>query len=352
MTTVPSTTLRGSVGYGWGHRPLRRRLAAVVGGFGALVLIVAALAPLVGSTPISLARVFDRSIPFVDNPDAQIFFLARLPRVMAAMVVGAALATSGVVLQAMFRNPLAAPETLGVSAGAALGAILTIVLGLDVAIGPISPVPLASLAGALSAATAVYLLASAPRRPLSTAVLLLAGVTLNAFISAMILFVQYLSDFTQSFRALRWMIGDLDVGNYVSVLAALPLVAVAFGLAAMIAAPLNLLTLGGDVAATRGVNVVRTHRLAFLTASLATSAAVSLAGPVAFVGIVVPHLVRLIVGVDNRIVLPAAALFGAAFLVGCDLVARTVMSPIEIPVGIVTALIGGPFFLWLLVRNA
>jgi iron complex transport system permease protein len=351
MTRESSKDANGPTAHDWDHRPLRSRLMITVGGFGTLALAVAVLAPLVGSTPIDFARVFDRSIPFVDNADAQIFFLARLPRVLAAMVVGSALATSGVVLQAMFRNPLAAPETLGVSAGAALGAILAIVLGFTVTVGPFSPVPIASLAGALGAATAVYLLASAPRRPLSTAVLLLAGVTLNAFISALILFVQYLSDFTQSFRALRWMIGDLDVGNYVPILASLPLVVVAFAMAAMISAPLNLLTLGGDVAATRGVNVVRTHRLAFLTASLATSAAVSLAGPVAFIGIVVPHLVRLIVGVDNRVVLPAAALFGAAFLVGCDLVARTVMPATEIPVGIVTALVGGPFFLWLLVRK-
>src|SRR5262249_35039308 len=163
--------------------------------------------------------------------------------------------------------------------------------------GPFSPVPLASLAGALSAVAVVYMLASAPRRPLSTAVLLLSGVTLNAFISAVILFVQYLSDFTQSFRAIRWLIGDLDVGTFVPVLGALPLLIVSFALATYLAPSLNLLTLGGDIAATRGVPVERVQRLAFFGASLATSTAVSLAGPVAFVGIVVPHLVRLIVGV-------------------------------------------------------
>jgi iron complex transport system permease protein len=329
-----------------------RRLATTIAGFGLLALAAIALAPLVGSTSIDLARAFDTSIPFADNAHAQIFFLARLPRVMAGAVVGAALATAGVTLQALFRNPLAAPETLGVSAGAALGAILAITFGFTATLGPFSPVPLASLSGALSAATLVYMLASAPRRPLSTAVLLLAGVTLNAFISAIIVFIQYISDFAESFRAIRWLIGDLDVGAYVPVLGALPLLFISFALAAYLAAPLNLLTLGGDVAATRGVNVPRVQRLAFIGASLATSTAVSLAGPVAFVGIVVPHLVRLMVGVDTRIVLPSAALFGASFLVLCDVVARTVMSPVELPVGIVTALVGGPFFLWLLVRKA
>jgi iron complex transport system permease protein len=195
------------------------------------------------------------------------------------------------------------------------------------------------------------MLASAPRRPLSTAVLLLAGVTLNAFISAVIMFVQYMADFTQSFRVLRWLVGDLDIGSYPPIVAALPLLAVALAVAAAIASRLNLLSVGAAAASARGVDVERTQRLAFVSASLATSTAVSLAGPVAFVGIVVPHLVRLMVGVDHRIVLPAAVLFGASFLVACDLVARTILAPIEVPVGIVTAVIGGPFFLWLLIRR-
>jgi iron complex transport system permease protein len=330
---------------------IQARLTRTLLMFGVLLLVTVATAPLVGSTRISLARAFDRSLPFVDNVDAQIFFIARMPRVLAAVVVGAALATAGVVLQALFRNPLAAPETLGVSSGAALGAILAITLGWGLTVGPFSPVPLASLAGALAAAIVVYLLASAPRRPLSTAVLLLAGVTLNAFISAVILFVQYMADFTQSFRVLRWLVGDLDIGGYPPILAAIPLLVLALTVAGIIAARLNLLSVGTTAAATRGVDVERTQRLAFASAALATSTAVSLAGPVAFVGIVVPHLVRLMVGVDHRVVLPAAVLFGAAFLVLCDLIARTILAPVEIPVGIVTAVIGGPFFLWLLIRK-
>jgi iron complex transport system permease protein len=336
---------------GAGMSSVRARLARTLLLFGAFLLATVVVAPLLGSTTISLTRAFDRSLPFVDNVDAQIFFLARMPRVLAAVVVGSSLAAAGVVLQALFRNPLAAPETLGVSAGAALGAILAITAGSGVGFGPFSPVPLASLAGALGAAALVYLLASAPRRPLSTAVLLLAGVTLNAFISAVIMFVQYMTDFTQSFRVLRWLVGDLDVGTYPPIVAAVPLLVAALAIAASIAAPLNLLSVGGTSAATRGVEVERTQRLAFVSASLATSTAVSLAGPVGFVGIVVPHLVRLMIGVDHRVVLPGAVLFGAAFLVLCDLLARTILAPVEIPVGIVTAAIGGPFFLWLLVRK-
>ena len=333
-------------------RPLRVRLAVTLASFGALALVTMVLAPLAGSTPISLARVFDRSIPFADNVDAQIFFVARMPRVVAAALVGAALAAAGVVFQAMLRNPLATPFTLGVSAGASLGAMLAIVLGATAAVGPLSPVPLASLLGAGIAAAIVYRLATMPGRAMSTAVLLLAGVTLNSFFSALIMFVQYIADFAQVYRAMRWVMGDLDVGGFQPIVAALPFITLAFVMFAFLPSSLNLLSVDADAAATRGVDVARTPRLAFVSASLATAGAVSLAGPIGFVGIVVPHLVRLLVGVDHRIVLPASALFGAAFLVGCDLVARTVMAPIEVPVGVVTAMLGGPFFLWLLVRRS
>ena len=333
-------------------RPIRTRLVLTLAGFGAVALIAIVLAPLVGSTRISLARAFDRSIPFTDNVDAQIFFVARLPRVLAGALVGAAFAAAGVVFQALLRNPLATPFTLGVSAGASLGAMLVMILGVGVSVGPFSAVPLASFAGAAVATGIVYWLATPYRRVMSTAVLLLAGVTLNSFFSALIMFVQYIADFSQAYRASRWLMGDLDVGSFDPVIAAVPLVAVAFTIFAVLPSSLNMLSLGPDAAATRGVDVVRSQRLAFFSASLATSAAVSLAGPIGFIGIVVPHLVRLLVGVDHRIVLPASALFGAAFLVFCDLAARTLLAPIEIPVGVVTAMIGGPFFLWLLVRKA
>jgi iron complex transport system permease protein len=328
------------------------RLTAVVLGYGALAVAACVLAPLVGSTHISLARAFDRSIPFADNVDAQIFFVARLPRVLTGAVVGATLATAGVVMQALLRNPLATPFTLGVSAGAALGAILVITFGATVSVGVLSPVPLASLGGALMASAIVYALATRPGRAMSTTILLLAGVTLNSFFSALILFVQYMADFSQTYRTVRWLMGDLDVGSFAPIVASLPLVVIAFAMFAGLPRALNLLSVGADSASTRGVDVGRTQRIAFLSSSLATSAAVSLAGPIGFVGIVVPHLVRLMVGVDHRLVLPASALFGAAFLVGCDLVARTALAPVEVPVGVVTAMLGGPFFLWLLVRKS
>ena len=331
---------------------IRRRITVVVLAFALFALAVMLWAPTVGSTPISLGRAFDSSIPWDENVDAQIFFVARLPRVLAGGLVGAALAAAGVVMQALLRNPLATPFTLGVSAGASLGAMLAVATQLELTVLGITSIPLASFAGSLVATAIVYALAASQRRGLSTNVLLLAGVTLNSFFSALILFVQYLADFTEALRAIRWMMGGLDIASYTPLIAALPLMVLAFIVFAMMTRTLNMLSVGSEAAAARGVNIVRAQRLAFLSASLATGAAVSLGGPIGFIGIVVPHLVRLLVGSDHRIVLPASALFGAAFLVLCDLAARMVMSPLEIPVGVVTALIGGPFFLWLLVKRS
>ena len=334
-----------------GVRDLRWRFSMVPLIFGSAAAVVCIVAPLIGPTPISLRAVFDPAIPFADNVDAQIFFIARLPRALAGALVGAALAAAGVVLQALLRNPLATPFTLGVSAGASLGAMLVIILGLPVALAGIPAIPLASFAGSLGAVSIVYALARFRARGLSTSVLLLAGVTLNSVFSAVIMFVQYLADYTQSFRAVRWLMGNLDVSSYSPIVSALPLLLVAFVAFASLPRSLNLLALGPESAAARGVDMLRAQRLAFFSASLATGAAVSLGGPIGFVGIIIPHVVRLLVGADHRVVLPASAFLGAAFLVACDVAARTLMAPLELPVGVITAILGGPFFLWLLAQK-
>ena len=278
------------------------RSSALGGADGRRVILAA---PFIGSTPIcTSARVFTRAMPFADNVDAQIFFVARLPRALAAALVGGTLAAAGVVFQGLLRNPLATPYTLGVVGRR--GARRDDRDHVWRRPGRSAASRAASLAGALLAVLVVYALASARHRGLSTTVLLLAGVTLNAFFSALILFVQYLSDFAETYRALRWLMGDLDVASYRPILAALPFVVVAFVAFAWLARPLNLLSLGAEAAATRGVNVVRAQRVAFFSASLATGAAVSVGGPIGFVGIIVPHLVRLVVGADHRLVLPAS----------------------------------------------
>ena len=332
-------------------RSLRRRLAVSLAGFGGLAVASIVLGPLVGSTSISLRRAFDLSVPFADNVDAQIFFVARLPRTLAGALVGGTLAAAGVIFQGLLRNPLATPFTLGVSSGAALGAMLAITFGWTLGSIGLPAVPVASFAGSIGAVAIVYMLSRARHGGLSTNTLLLAGVTMNAFFSALILFVQYFADFADTYRTLRWLMGDLDVSAYQPLVAALPLLVVSFALFAWLARPLNLLSLGVDSAETHGLDVRRAQRVAFFSASLATGAAVSVGGPIGFVGIIVPHIVRAMVGSDHRVVLPASVLFGAAFLVGCDILSRTLLAPVELPVGIITALIGGPFFLWLLVRR-
>ena len=335
-----------------GRSDVRRRLAVSIAAFGTLALAALLLAPLVGSTPIRLGRVFDRSMPFADNVDAQIFFVARLPRVLAAALVGAALALAGVVFQALLRNPLASPDTLGVSAGAALGAVLAITFNADFTLLGVTAVPLASFAGSIGALIIVYGLSAARRRGTSTLVLLLAGVTLTSLLSAISAFVRYLADFTETLRTVRWLMGSLDVGAFTPIAVAIVPMGIAIVGFAMLPRVLDLISMGAESAAARGVDVTRAERVALVSASLATGSAVALAGPIGFVGIVVPHLVRLLVGADHRVVLPASALFGASFLIACDLIARVALAPTEVPVGVVTALIGGPFFLWLLFRHA
>jgi iron complex transport system permease protein len=333
-------------------RSLKARVIVTYAGLGSLALLACLLAPLVGSTQISLARAFDRSMPFADNTDAQIFFIARLPRTLAAAIAGSSLAAAGAVFQALLRNPLADPFTLGISAGAALGAVLALSFGVSVGLFGLPPVLVSSFAGAGAAVAVVFGLARLRQRGLSTHVLLLAGVTLNAFFSAIILFVQYFADFTQTLRAVRWLMGDLDVSGYRPILAAVPFWVPALACFATLPRALNLLSLGPEAAAARGVDVARAQRVAFFGASVASGAAVSLGGPIGFVGIIVPHAVRLGLGADYRLVLPASALGGAAFLIGCDVVARTALAPLQIPIGVITAMLGGPFFLWLLLRKS
>jgi iron complex transport system permease protein len=177
-------------------------------------------------------------------------------------------------------------------------------------------------------------------------------VTMTAFMTALILFTQYLADFSDTFRTVRWLMGTLDVGGYALIVPVLPMTIAAFVMFGTLPRALDLISFGEQAAASRGVDVVRAERTALVSASLATGAAVAVGGPIGFIGIIVPHVVRLLVGSDHRLVLPGSILFGAAFLIACDLVARTAFAPRELPVGVITALIGGPFFLWLLVRSS
>ena len=233
----------------------------------------------------------------------------------------------------------------------ALGAVIVITFHIDTAVFGVSAVPIASFLGAAIALGIVWAMSVARRQGTSTTVLLLAGVALTAFFGALNRLVQVLGDFTDTFRSIRWMMGSLDVGSYTDVVVSFVPITAALVAVATLPRVLDLVSLGTAAAESRGVDVRRAERLALVSASVLTGSAVSLGGPIPFVGIIVPHIVRLIVGADHRVVLPAAALFGGTFLVLCDLLARTAFGAAGMPVGAVTALLGGPFFLWLLFRR-
>jgi len=324
----------------------RRRFFALVGtGLAALAAMLVA-GPLIGPSHVDLGRAFQGP----GNTDYEILFRARLPRVLLAAVVGGALATSGVVFQAILRNPLASPFTLGVSGGGALGAVLAMRLGWQGLPGGLSPLPLAAFGGALSVVLIVHALAQTHRRT-SPVTLLLAGVVLNFICSALILLLHYFADLTESFLMLRWTMGGLDVYHYGPLLNLTPFVLGGLLLLSWSARELNVLSAGDEWATSRGIDVRRLVSLEYFGASLLTGSVVAYAGPIGFVGLIVPHALRLTLGADHRLLLPLSFCFGGAFLIGCDAVARTVLAPAEIPVGVVTACAGGPFFLWLLLSR-
>ena len=307
--------------------------------------------PLIGSTKINLANALSGGIYANNNLDANILFQVRLPRILLGAVTGAALSVAGAVFQALLRNDLAAPFTLGVSSGAALGAVLAIVLNFNISILGFPMVSLFAFLGALGAIFLVFSLVRTRHGDFPTSTLLLAGVTANFFFAAMVMFIHYISDFSQSFRIIRWLMGGLDIIGYQTVLSIVPMVFLGIGILVYVSRDLNLISTGVHSAISRGVDVSLIQRAGFITASLITGTVVAITGPIGFVGLIVPHIARLIVGSDLRILIPVSMLFGASFLIICDTVARTIIAPTEIPVGIITAMLGGPFFVWLLKRK-
>jgi iron complex transport system permease protein len=274
----------------------------------------------------------------------------RLPRVLFAFIAGSGLALCGMVFQAMFHNPLATPFTLGVASGASLGAALYVYFGLSLTLLGIDGASLAAFLGALIAITFVYNI-SRLRSGFSPETLLLTGVAMSFFFSSLILFTQYLSNVTDSFRILRWLMGSLTIVGYSDILQLLPFVTVCIAIILWLSRELNLLMAGDDIALSRGVSVQKIRYILFFVTSFCIGAIVALCGPIGFIGMMVPHICRLLIGSDHRWLAPATLLFGGGFLIVCDTLARLIIAPAEIPVGIITTLLGGPFFLWLLVKS-
>jgi iron complex transport system permease protein len=290
-----------------------------------------------------------RLYALADLGDAR-FLDYRLPRVLGGALVGACLAGAGCAFQAVLRNPLAEPYALGVSSGASLAAFLAIQLGIDRSFLGQSGVGLAALVGAAATVLVVYRLARVGE-DLPPATLLLAGITIAMFCSAASMLVQYAAGFGETQRMVRWLMGGLDGLMFPTLARSVAPIATGLALLLFLARDLNALSAGGDAAASVGVEPARATGLAFATSSLLVGGAIALAGPIGFVGLVVPHALRALVGPDHRVLLPCAMLGGAALVVACDAVARIALAPAELPVGVVTALFGGPFFVYLLLRE-
>jgi iron complex transport system permease protein len=322
--------------------PVKRKIFWIL-----LAVVTAAslvLSPLVGIKMTSLFAVFT---PDSANVESQIFWSLRLPRVLTAFFAGAALAMSGLVFQTLFRNPLATESTLGATSGASFGAAVFS------RIAPTLPAVAASgtfffaFTGAILSMTMVYGVVRFKRQA-SMTVMLLAGVAVSFFFSSLILLVQSTADFYNSYKLLRWLMGGLASSSYRDVLLLVPgviLIAIAI---LYYRRELDLWLAGEDIAVSRGVETRRLRTILFILTSLVVGVVVSVCGPIGFVGLVAPHIARRLSGQAHRLLLGSSALLGGTFLVLADTLARSITAPAELPVGAITALLGGPFFLWIL----
>ena len=287
--------------------------------------------------------------------DNAVIYNIRLPRMVLGVLIGAALAVSGLLMQGLFRNPLADPGLVGVSAGAGLGAVGIIVLG-TTALAPLTAflgiyaLQLASFAGGLVTTFILYRVATRAGQT-AIATMLLAGIALGALAGAVTGVMVYVATDSQLRDLTFWGLGSLSGANWTKVMASGPIIVVALFVAAFMGRGLNALTLGEATAGHLGIPVQRFKRVVVVAVAAATGASVAVSGGIGFVGIVVPHLLRLVIGPDHRYLLPATALLGASFLLLADAISRVIVSPAELPIGIVTAAVGGPFFLWILLRK-
>lgn len=329
----------------------RRTLAANLAAYALLFLLAALLCPLAGGVAVPPVQTWLDALAGRQTTETDILLFQRVPRVLLGLLAGGSLALAGAVFQVLLRNPLAEPYTLGVTGGSAVGAVFAITVpGVWYQLGPLSTVQLFSIAGASLSLGLIYIMSRRPEGMMMNT-LLLAGVTVSVISVGFILFLRYLARPDYLVQIDRWMMGGLEVSGYAEAASILPLLLPALGVLFSCMAELNHLALGGDMASGHGVDVESVRRRAFFGGAVATAAVVSVTGPIGFVGLIVPHAVRRVSGFDHRVVLPASFLAGGAALTLCDAAARTLLAPREMPVGIITALIGGPLFIWILLKR-
>jgi iron complex transport system permease protein len=343
-------------------RKIKSRLWRHLAVAGSCALVLALVIPFIGGDLDVRQALSARPWQAATSPAATIFWQTRIPRVLAALGCGAALAMAGVVFQAALRNPLAEPYILGVSGGAALGKALVVLAATGGSTGALLGLTnLGAFLGALAPIFVLHLVGRWRRRWSSTTILL-AGVVMNVFASALLLLIQYFSDFTIVRQMFAWMLGGVDIVGYAPLAVVWPTVAVGAVLLTWCGRSLNVVTLGTVTATHLGVDVRRLMTLVLWIAALLTAVSVAVAGPIGFVGLIVPHIVRSLVSSDHRLLLPLSAVYGGITLLVCDFLGWRGLELLqragiatgqssEIPVGIITACIGGPFFLWVLFRD-
>ncbi len=314
-----------------------------------ILAVTIAACSLVGSQQISLRKALQGPGPTEPNIDYQILFEIRLPRVVLAALVGAALACAGAVLQAILRNPLAEPFILGISSGAGVGVILAVITGISWTWCGGSPVSMFAFTGAMLTICLVWLIGHLAGRSQTTH-LLLAGVVVNAFLSAVMMFLTSIAKSEHFYTTVFWLMGNITQKNTPVLLSSAIFIILFIIVLTMLGKKLNVLSLGDFDAKSLGINPARLRFTAFVLSAFVTAIAVSLSGLIGFVGLIIPHAVRFVTGPDNRKLLPVCAMIGAAFLILADTIARTIIAPSQLPVGIITALLGGPFFLLMLAR--
>ena len=327
----------------------KKLIVRIVLGLAILALAMSACS-LIGAETISLKTVFGGpQTQGKANPDYEIFVQVRVPRILLAATVGAALACSGVVFQALLRNPLADPYILGISSGAGLGAVIAVITGLNWTLWGRSPIAVFAFAGALGTVWLVWFIGRLAGK-LHVTSLLLAGVVVNAFFSSVIMFLTSIAKSQDVHSTIFWLMGNMRKEDFSVVWVGAGCVVGGMFALFCVSPQLNALSFGEDDAKSMGVDPSRTRTIAFAVAAFTTAIAVSLSGLIGFVGLIVPHAVRLIVGPDHRQLLPLSGVVGAIFLVAADTFARVIVAPAQLPVGVVTAIVGGPFFLVLLVK--
>jgi len=326
-------------------------------------VIVLVLSLNLGSADISFSdilKILAKRVPIIDNLVGSydvlqrheiIILQVRLPRVLCGAIVGASLATAGVIYQGIFRNPMADPYVIGAMSGASLGSALVLVLGVGVSFLGVNTLQVLAFVGSLTTVLLVYSIAKTGSR-VPVTLLLLTGVAVTYFQSAIVTYLQTIASDKVIHGLTFWLIGSLaPTENWTDVWSIFPFLVIGVIISFLYARDLNILALGEDQAQHLGVEIEKVKRILLISATLMTAAAVSISGLIGFVGLIIPHLTRVVVGPDHRILLPTSAIVGASFLMTSDAVARVIMGSGEAPVGVITALAGGPFFIYLLRRR-